>query len=482
MKFKKIISIGVLLPVLLMAGKQVSLEKCRELALERNKGLKSVSESHRAQSDLSRSALKDFLPSLSFDGNYTKLGDTWRYQTPELSLPIYEFNSATGEYEIKFVKKPDGTPLINPETGKPVPQEIIKVPSQEMEIGQRDNYLLNLRLTQPVFTGGKILQKYKISKHSKKIAQAQMQLKHSEVIYRTDYYYWNICAIQEQVKLAKQYKKMIESHLEDVKNFRAEGLATQNDVLKIEVKKNEAESKLLKAQNALKLAKMALCQHIGLPLKADISPLDSLTTDARKIKYNSVYTDQALQSRPEINMLEQKLNINSAMVDLAWSRYSPNIYLTANYFSVNPNPYNSLKDEFGTDWSLGLVCEFPLFNWNKRGNQLTSARHKRKSASYELEEGKDKIKLEVQRVINKLNEAIQTMEMNKKSLQQSRENLKIAKDNFHEGIINSSELLEAQTLWRKSYANYIESKKSYKIARAKFEKVLARHKVSQGDQ
>src|SRR6056297_1280612 len=107
MKFKKIISIGVLLPVLLMAGKQVSLEKCRELALERNKGLKSVSESHRAQSDLSRSALKDFLPSLSFDGDYTKLGDTWRYQTPELSLPIYEFNSATGEYEIKFVKKPD---------------------------------------------------------------------------------------------------------------------------------------------------------------------------------------------------------------------------------------------------------------------------------------------------------------------------------------------------------------------------------------
>lgn len=482
MNIKKIIALLLLFPLLMFGQKQLSLKECRHLALERNKELQSKIESHKSKADLSRAALKDFFPSLSLDGNYTRLGDTWKYQIPELSLSIYNFNPATGEYEIKFVQKPDGTPLMNPETGKPVPERIIKVPSQEMEIGQQDNYLLNLRLTQPIFTGGKILQKYKISQHSENIAQARLNLKKSEVIYRTDYYYWNIYAIREQVQLAKKYKKNIASHLEDLQNYQKEGLVTSNDVLKVQVKKNEAETKVLKARNALKLAKMALCQHIGLPLKEVIELTDTIAVETEALQYKPKYAQQALQNRPEISMLKEKLDINSAMVGLAWSRYSPNLFLTANYFGVKPNPYNSLNNEFGRDWSIGLMCEFPLFNWNKRGNQLTSARHKKQSTQYELQASREKIKLEVQRVINKLNESIETMEMNKTSLEQARENLKIARNNFHEGIINSSELLDAQTLWRKSYANYIESKKAYKIARAKFEKVLAKQDVIEGGQ
>ena len=47
----------------------------------------------------------------------------------------------------------------------------------------------------------------------------------------------------------------------------------QNDVLKVQVKLNESELSLRKADNALRLASMNLCHYIGRPLTAliDIS-------------------------------------------------------------------------------------------------------------------------------------------------------------------------------------------------------------------
>ena len=48
----------------------------------------------------------------------------------------------------------------------------------------------------------------------------------------------------------------------------------QNDVLKVQVKLNESELSLRKADNALRLAGMNLCHYIGRPLTAQISGFD----------------------------------------------------------------------------------------------------------------------------------------------------------------------------------------------------------------
>lgn len=53
------------------------------------------------------------------------------------------------------------------------------------------------------------------------------------------------------------------------------GLKPQNDVLKVQVKLNESELNIRKADNALRLATMNLCHYIGKPLTADIRTADT---------------------------------------------------------------------------------------------------------------------------------------------------------------------------------------------------------------
>ena len=69
---------------------------------------------------------------------------------------------------------------------------------------------------------------------------------------------------------------MLEKLVTDLENLYQEGIITHNDLLKAKVKLNEVNLKLLKAQNGLSLAKMALCQVTGLPLETDIRLTDSL--------------------------------------------------------------------------------------------------------------------------------------------------------------------------------------------------------------
>ena len=56
----------------------------------------------------------------------------------------------------------------------------------------------------------------------------------------------------------------------DVAELVGSGLATQGDLLKVKVKRQEAEVMQTEAENGLLLSKMALCQLCGLPLDSEI--------------------------------------------------------------------------------------------------------------------------------------------------------------------------------------------------------------------
>jgi outer membrane protein TolC len=61
--------------------------------------------------------------------------------------------------------------------------------------------------------------------------------------------------------------------------------------------------------------------------------------------------------------------------------------------------------------------------------------------------------------------------MTSTSLQQAKENLDITQDNFEEGMVNSTDLLEAQTMWQEAYSAFIEAKTEHKICESELLKV-----------
>lgn len=470
------------------AQQVLTLEQCRQMALEHNQKVLIAGEHVEAAGALMRSAKTQFLPSISANGLYTRTNKKFSLLDKDLMLPVIPYTAidpVTGGLNSAILSPtlPDGTPnpnfnpavfgntfAIDPGTGKPytdsegnpVFQRYTWLPKEKAEFGNKNVYVAGVNLTQPIFTGGKIRETYRIAKYGEKLARAQSEAERTEVLYKTEESYWRVAAVAEKVKLVQAYIALLDKLNTDLENYYAEGIIIKNDLLKVKVKKNEAELNLLKAQNGLTLSKMALCQQIGLPLTTDIMIADSLPALMEPIAQMN-YADSALALRPEIEALNQTINIAKSGVNLMKSRYMPNIGLTANYMFFNPNPYNGLTDTFGGDWSVGVVINVPIFHWNDRGHTLKAARSEQRVAELKMDEAKELISLQVQQALFQVNESIKKVEIARNNLSQAEENLKVTRDAFETGRQRTSDVLEAQAMWQNAYSELIDARMEYRL-------------------
>ena len=76
----------------------------------------------------------------------------------------------------------------------------------------------------------------------------------SEVLLNTDKAYVQLVKAKEMKKVAEKYHALLTELSRNVKSAHQHGMKPQNDVLKVQVKLNDSELSLRKADNALRLA------------------------------------------------------------------------------------------------------------------------------------------------------------------------------------------------------------------------------------
>ncbi len=476
---------------------KLSLEECRVMALENNHQVQIADEHVGAAEALRKSAKTNFLPNISANGSYTRTNKKFSLLEEDLFIPVVPYSAldASGSGLNSSLLSPtlaDGTTAnpqfdasvfsqtfaVDPSTGtpyvdadnNPVFGNYAWIPQEEGELGHKNIYVGALTLTQPVYLGGKVREAYKITKYGEQLAAASKEADVADVLYKTEEAYWRVLSLGEKVSLVNAYIDLLQRLNLDLENLFAEGIIIQNDLLKAGVKLNEARLNLIKAENGLALSKMALCQILGLPLETDLSLTDDLSSELPGMESLS-YRDSAVANRPELHALEQTANIARSGVKLMQSRYLPNVGFTANYLVANPNPYAGLTEDFGSDWTVGVAVNIPIFHWGDKNHTLRAAKYEQRVAELKLEETRDLITLEVQQALFKVKESARKVEVARQNLEKADENLKVATDGFAEGILKTTDVLEAQALWKESRSSYIDAKMERNLDRVNLEKV-----------
>jgi outer membrane protein TolC len=159
-------------------------------------------------------------------------------------------------------------------------------------------------------------------------------------------------------------------------------------------------------------------------------------------------------------------------VNLMKSRFLPDIGLTANYMMINPNPYNGFSNEFGGDWSIGVAINIPIFHWNDKSHTLRAARHEQKAAEYQYKEARELISLQVQQALFSVSESSKKLHMAQESISLAEENLRIVNNSFAEGIVKTTDVLEAQALWQNAWSDLIDARMEFQLSRVNLKKVI----------
>lgn len=165
--------------------------------------------------------------------------------------------------------------------------------------------MAGVQLLQPVYMGGKIRTAHLMAKTGEWMADENLRLNRSEVLLETDKAYWQLMRVQEQIRAAKAYRKVVGELVQNIGDAEEVGMTSSNEVLKVKVRYNEAELMLQKAENGLVLSRMNLCRLIGLDLHTEIVIQDTLP---ETITPGILGEGEDITERPDYHLLKKRWN------------------------------------------------------------------------------------------------------------------------------------------------------------------------------
>ena len=110
-------------------------------------------------------------------------------------------------------------------------------------------WMAGLTLTQPLYVGGQITTGNKLAAVGLKAKQELLRKTRAEVIKEVDNGYWTLIAVQEKVKMLQAYERQMNALYDQVQLSVDAEMATENDLLRIATKQSEIKYQLQKAQN-----------------------------------------------------------------------------------------------------------------------------------------------------------------------------------------------------------------------------------------
>ena len=479
---KKLFLLTILLHLtfIVKAQTSLSLDSCRALALTNNKDLLISHEKINAAHYQRKAAFTNYLPNFSATGAYMRNQKEFSLLNNDqkaalsglgsnLAVPIGQ--AATGI----IATYPELAPLISSLSGS-LPAALDQVGNSLVDALRTDTrnvYAGAITLTQPLYMGGKIRAYNKITKYAEELARQQHNGGMQEVIMSTDQAYWQVISLVNKKKLAEGYLKLLQQLDSDVEKMIAEGVATKADGLSVRVKVNEAEMTLTKVEDGLSLARMLLCQLCGIDLSSPITLADENMEDIPLLTTDPHFDlSTAYENRPEIRSLELATQIYKQKVNVTRAEHLPSIALMGNYMVTNPSVFNSFENKFKGMWNVGVMVQIPIWHWGEGIYKTRAAKAEARIAQYQLQDAREKIELQVNQAAFKVKEAGKKLVMSSKNMEKAEENLRYATLGFKEGVIATSNVLEAQTAWLSAHSEKIDAQIDVKLTEIYLKKSL----------
>ena len=342
------------------------------------------------------------------------------------------------------------------------------------ELQMRGTYLAGLTLTQPIFTGGKIVASNKLAKIGVDCAEESLRKTEMDIIAEADNAYWTYIAVGEKVKQLEAYQKQLDELYHQIAKSVEVQMATQADLLRVDSKRSQILYQLKKAKNGVELCRMSLCSTLGVDIHTTIQATET------NIEITSPQQlESSILMRPEYRLLLNQVEAQKQQIKVARADILPTFGISAQY-----SYYGNLKlagqAEDGTpfkqeykDGSPMLMASIsvPLFRWGKGLKGIKKAKLNYQNAQLDLQRNERLLNIELQQAIQNIADGYNLVETANIGMSQAAENLRNMQNSYDVSMCTLPDLLDAQAQWQEAYSNQIEAKTQYKIYESEYMRV-----------
>jgi len=337
-------------------------------------------------------------------------------------------------------------------------------------------YSLDLAITQPIITGGYLKNTRNAAMSQAEVMRNFINLNKQEVMLNSDSYYWNSVTKNEMNSLLIKYRDAIGEFLKVIQDRVDEEVVGMNELYQARVRYNDAEYGVIKTEKDFMISIMELNRMVGLPVDTFPNVADSLlVVDWATAEINR--TEKAIQQRPEIGLLQNKISMNEFNEKVTASQYNPQfgVGIGGNWGAPSPG----LSSDPAFNYNLRAKLAIPIFYWGKKKEEVFFSRQITEVSKLEMAQTIDMITLEVESSYYDLQKTQDQLDFAVGSLDNATKNVDVMLDRYHEGLSSVLEVLDAQLYWQKTYFNYILAKNELNIAFSNYQRAMGELSISQ---
>jgi outer membrane protein TolC len=350
--------------------------------------------------------------------------------------------------------------------------------SKEIFPSINENYALRLSLQQPLFTGFKLLKNREMAELNAGAIREDLTKDQSDLILNVIIAYWNLFRAHKVEEVIRQSIEQMSEHLKDVTNLAKQGMATDADVMKVQVQCSDVKVKHIEARNAIRLASMALNSILGNSLDLQVMLSDTPTifqgTDVPVLHEDlQILQRRARDHRPELKSMQLRHDMNSAGVTAAKGGWYPQIFLVADYDYAKPNQrIIPPRDQWDGTWDVGVTLQWNIWDWLATHYQTVQAQAALRQTEAGMTQLNDAVTLDVAQQYFNAQTAKEKVDVAYDGMQQAQESCRMTSEKFKNGITSNTDMLDAEIALLQAKLTHTQSVVDCTLALARLKRAI----------
>ncbi len=320
------------------------------------------------------------------------------------------------------------------------------------------NGQLSLTTTLPIFEGFAGINRLSAASLLEEAAQNEADWSKFKIEMGVSLAFYRTLASKSLKQIAEQNLKILRDHLKEIQLFKKNGMATNYDVLRVEVQVSNAESELLNSEDNIAINGQNLIELMGsennsLEVSGELPQINNLTTESlEQLNPNK----DSLNSRLDLLALKNKTNSYSYLEKAQSKFWVPKISLFGQYQLYN-NLNTSLTDSYRNAYQAGIQATWNIFDGivSYSKSRQSTEQFIQNEKNYRLSEIAAKKDLEVW--IRKILFYTSLYKARKSDIGKSEESVRLAREGRRVGSRSNTDLLDAESDLYKSQAGAINA-------------------------
>lgn len=308
--------------------------------------------------------------------------------------------------------------------------------------------------------------------------------------------YYQLLLAQEQVRLTENSVARVRESLHETRALNRAGLASDYEVLRLEVELANLEPNLRRAENTVLQARRQLAiqadveNHESLRVQGTLAEMDLEDLAANSAANREVLgftgfsaggegaVDRALESasrgRSDLRQLELNEELRRTEVRVEQMSYLPEVTLFGNYIinaqdNGSPNFFAAGDGQRAYSRIVGVRVSVPIFSGFRQGARIDQRRASVRQAEAQTRQAVDLAASQVRSLVEGSDEALARARAQRLAVTQAGRGFEIASAQYREGLGSQLELTDSEVALRQSEFNYAQAVYDYLVAKAQLD-------------